>query len=139
MIFENPKLILNGQDVSEHVTNVTISTERETHDDTRFGMSTRTNAKGLKNWTTTVNLKFDRTLDDALYALFDDATPFTFTLADDAESPVSATNPQWEADGFISEYSGLERGMGEEITLSITIIPSRGGSGTHELKRKTTA
>jgi len=121
---------LNGNDLSTYVKSLTFNREREAQDDTTMGMTTHSNLPGLINWGLQVEFRADYA-DNLLCEILDTAfTAGVVALAIRASKTdaISANNPEWQAQGFITSEQILGGGVGELAKSPITIVPGGGAN-----------
>ncbi|MCG8670211.1 MAG: hypothetical protein MI867_12410 [Pseudomonadales bacterium] len=120
-VLTNAFISVDGNDISDHVSQVTLNYEAETQDDTAFGDDTRSAIGGLKSWSVSITAQQDwaaSQLDSIIFPLI--GTTVTIILRKDSGS-VSATNPNYTGTGLVVSYNPLDGAVGDLATTPITI------------------
>lgn len=126
--FDNADVTVNSVDLSDHVTNVTITAERDELEDSAMGDDWRTFLAGVANWSVTLEFNQDfaaSNVDATLWSAFNTGSNITVTILPEGGS-VGATNPSYSGSVVPSNYSPFGNSYGELATTSITWK----GSGT---------
>lgn len=135
-ILNDASLVVNGVDLSDHVTEIALTYEAETQDDTTMGDTTRSNKSGLLNWSASVTFVQDYAageVDATLFALVGQ----TFSIVIKPTSgAVSATNPSYTANATLTSYDPVSGSVGDLQTASANFVPSK-GAGSATLVRAT--
>lgn len=144
MIADNLKVVIGGTDftamTTTKVTEVDLPIDRETHDNTGFGDTTKSFELGLKNWTGSISMNADNSAggaDEVLWGLFDAGTRVAIEITEDKDVAVSASNPKWVADAFITNAPSISGSVGEKRTVTINLVPASGGVNGPNLQRIT--
>lgn len=144
MIADKVGVVIGGTDftamTTTKVTSVEISSDRETQENTGFGDSTRSQELGLKNWTATIEMNADNSsggADEVLWGMFDNGTRVALEITEDKDSAVSASNPKWVADAYITNAPSISGAVGDKRTITVNLVPASGGSNGPDLQRVT--
>lgn len=115
-VLTDASVVVNSVDLSDHVQSVTVTTTRETQDDTAMGNTARSNAPGLKVTGISVTFLQDfaaSEVDATLWTLYDAGTEHTVVVKA-TSAAVSATNPKYTLTGFISSYAPIGGTVGNQ-------------------------
>jgi len=130
IVLKNAHVSIGGNVISTDGNEVGIEESVALQPNTTFGDDTESNLPGLKDWTITVGFVQDfanTKLDSILAPLF--GTVVAFEIRADAGA-VSTSNPKWTGDGIVIDYNPLGGGsLGDTVTTSITLRPSKNGAG----------
>lgn len=136
-VLRNATITVNGTDLSDHCSSVTIEDSAEEVDVSSFGASTyREFLPGMKDATITAEFYNDfaaSSVDAVLSACYSSSTAFPVVVKADSAA-VSATNPSFTLSSRLYTYSPLAGGVGEANTVSATFR----NAGTAGLTRGTT-
>jgi len=124
VLYRDAYLSINSNDVSGYLQSLELPLSRETQDKTAMGALTRIYEAGLKTFTVTCNFHqsfVDNELDEIIFGLYDAGTTFT-TLIRPTTSAVGASNPQFSATMFISEYTPLTGNVGDHLIVPVTLV-----------------
>jgi hypothetical protein len=117
---------IDGQDLSAHVTSVTLDYSADMVEDTTFGQDTHGMRAGLLNWSISLEMNNDGdalAVEATLWPLVGDDTGFTVVLRRDKTAGVGDTNPNYTGTGVLESFSPLSGAVGEMWTTSPTIQP----------------
>ena len=117
----NAYVSINGNDISDHVTQVTIEYSSELQDNTAMGDTTRSRIGGLKDWNMSVDLHQDfasSEIDSILFPLV--GTAFTIEVKA-VNASTSSTNPKFTGTGILESYQPLNGSVGDLATTSVPI------------------
>ena len=116
-------------DLSDHVSSVEVSLEKEEIDTTNFGGDGRERAHGLRNDSFTLNFQqnYDAaSVDATLYPLYDEEGEFVVTVR--PRSAVKDTdNPEYSGTCILLSYSPMNGDVGQLSTTSVTFHAQRDG------------
>lgn len=115
---------LDGTDLSNLCSSVTINTPADEVDVTGFGAAFREFAQGLKDSTITLAMfqSFSTgETHDTLSPLHTSGDPFDVVIRPVASDAVATTNPEWTASVRLYDYSPLAAGVGEAATMDVTL------------------
>lgn len=124
-VLTNARVEINSVNLSAYVKQARLSAQVDAKEDTAMGASVHTNLPGLQNWSLQIDFKQDYAssqVDATLWPLFIAGTTFTWKVRPTTGS-ISATNPEFSATGFITEYPPVGGAVGEVHETSITIVP----------------
>lgn len=124
-VLTNARVEINSVNLSSYVRQVRLNAQVDQKEDTAMGAGVHTALPGLKNWSLQVDFKQDYAaaqVDATLWPLFDGGTTFTWKVRP-TTGAISATNPEFSATGFITEYPPLGGAVGEMHETSITVVP----------------
>lgn len=121
-VLTDASVVVDGTDISDHVTQVEVTLDRETTDKTAMGHTARANAAALKanSITATFNQDFAASeVDATLWPLYDNATDHTVVVKPTAAA-VSATNPSYTLTGFIDSYPPIGGSVGDQHQAQVS-------------------
>ena len=121
-VLKDARVEINGVNLSDHVSSVTVETPRDEVEVTAFGNTAKQYAPGLKDATITVEFFQDyaaASVDATLAPLSDSDTPFQVRVRP-TSAAVSATNPEWRMDSLLYDYNPIAGSVGEANTTSVT-------------------
>ena len=116
-------------ELSDHVSSVEVSREKEEIDITNFGGGGRERAAGLKNDSFTLNFQqnFDAaSVDATLYPIFDEEDEVTVTVRP-RSAAAAADNPEYSGTCILLSYSPMNGDVGQLSTTSVTFHAQRDG------------
>ena len=120
-VFTDARVVIDGNNMSDHVRQVTVNYSAELQDSTAMGDDTRERLGGLKDWSIDVEFNQDFAASQVDATLFP-LVGTTFTVAVRPTSgAISATNPEYTGTGILESYPPLGGGVGDLATTSITI------------------
>lgn len=121
MVLTDALVLINGEDLSEFITSVSLPYGAEMLEATTMGDTTRRNKGGMKTW----SMEFEMNqsfaageVDDVLFPLV--GTEFTVEVRPSSAAR-GAANPAYHGTGILENYSPLDNSVGELATTSITI------------------
>ncbi len=120
---------VDGVDLSDHISSVTITMEKDEIETTAFTGQGRERVHGLNNDSFELNLQQDfdaASVDDTLFPLWDQETEFV-VLVRPTSAAASATNPEYSGTCILLSYQPLAGGVGELSETSITMMVQRTG------------
>jgi predicted secreted protein len=131
-VWKTPDIVVNSQDLSDHVESLTINYGAEIIDMTASGDATRSKLAGLKDWSVNVTFKQDYAASSVDATLFDlvGAASFTITMKP-TDSAVGATNPSFSGSALLESYTPIDGSVGAGATTTVTF------QGTGTLARAT--
>lgn len=121
-VLKNAVITIDGDDMSDHVSSVTIETTRDEVDVTAFGATNREILAGLGDATITMTVFQDfasNELDQNLWPISKSDTPVEVTVKPTSDA-VSATNPEYSMMALLFNYSPIAGAVGEASTTDIT-------------------
>jgi hypothetical protein len=122
-ILTDASISINGVDLSDHGSSITLNDMREKKDITAFGATSRVYAKGLGDASLSITFFQDFAAGEVhatLQPLIGSTTPVTI-IAKPTSGAISATNPGWTMSGLLFDYSMLDGGVGEPSTLTVEL------------------
>lgn len=114
-VLRDAEVVINGVDLSDHVTSLTVNYGAELQDQTAMGDLSRRRDAGLIDWSMDVEFKQDfdsGSVDATLFALVGAASAFTITAMANKTAGVSATNPRYSGTCHIEAYPPLDGTVG---------------------------
>lgn len=109
-----------SNDLSDHISSVSISTSYDIVETTSFGNTAKTRIAGLADNSVTLEFHQDfasGSVESIIYPLL--GTAITIKVKPEATT-VSSTNPQYAFSALISEWTPLNGAVGELSTASVT-------------------
>ena len=129
IVLKDAVITIDGTDLSDHVSSVTLEDSANEVDFTGFGSDYTEVGQGLKTASVQLEVFQDfgaSSVDSVLYPLYESGGTFAVTVK--AESgTTSATNPEYSMDGRLFSYSPIAGAVGDASTTSVTI--NNGGTG----------
>lgn len=122
MVLTNAKVVVNGNDISDHVTQVTITYSATLQDSTAMGATTQQRIGGLKDWKIELELEQDYAagnLDSILFPLV--GTTFTVTV-NPVNASNSTSNPQYSGTGILESYTPVAGKVGDIAKTPVAIM-----------------
>ena len=120
-VLKNAVITVDGDDISDHVSSVTIETTRDEVDVTAFGASNRELLAGLGDATITLEVFQDfasNEIDQNMYQHSIEDSPFEVTVKP-TNAIVSATNPEYSMQALLFQYSPIAGAVGEASTTTL--------------------
>ena len=120
LVLTNPRITLDGFDVSDHCTSVRFGTVYDLVEVTQMGDIAKKMVAGLEENTLSLELQQDfgaAQLESVIYPNRGLRVNCTVRPVNDT---VSAVNPQYAFQVLISEWTPLSGGVGELATVSVT-------------------
>jgi hypothetical protein len=120
LAFTDARVELNGVDVSDWVTNVTLPQEFEALEDTAMGDTGRSRIAGLQDSTVAINFNQDfasSAIDATLAAAL--GTVIVIKVRPTSAS-IAATNPEYVGSYLANSYSPFGNGVGELATTNVS-------------------
>jgi hypothetical protein len=120
--FLNGYISVNGVNLSDHATSISVETTRAEVDVTAMGAANTVNNPGLGDATISVTFLQDfaaGSVDATLSALSSSNTPFTVEVRP-VNGARSATNPGYSMSSLMYGYSPVAGGVGDAMTVDIT-------------------
>lgn len=122
-------IVVDGTDLSDHVSAVTVNLSRDDVDTTNFGGAGRERKQGLSDdsFELTFQQDFDSgSVDSVLYPLYDSGDDFEIVVKP-FDAAVSPTNPSYTGDCILLEYSPLDGKPGDLSETKVKIPTQRNG------------
>lgn len=111
---------INSVDLSDHIASVTLSTSADAVETTAFGQDSRTRVGGLKDNSVTFDFHQDFDASEVEATIYPLIGTSTAVRIKPTNAAVSATNPQYEFDALVTEWTPLNGAVGELATASVT-------------------
>lgn len=127
MVLTDAYVSIDGNDVSDHVKQVSINYSADIQDSTAMGDGSHTRMGGLKDWSLNVDFYQDyaaSNLDSILFPLV--GTNFTVIVRPVESTVVGTGNPNYTGTAILESYNPINGSVGDIATTSVTIP----GSGT---------
>lgn len=121
-VLKDAVITVDGDDISDHVSSVTIETSRDEVDVTAFGAANREILAGLGDATITLEVFQDfasNEIDQNLFVHSIEDEPFEVTVRP-TDAVVSATNPEYSMQALLFSYSPISGAVGEASTTTLT-------------------
>lgn len=141
LVYRDAYLSINSVVLSAFVQELTLNYESETVDDTTMGANTRSSRGALKNWSVSATLLQDfaaSQVDATLFPLVGTTFPIEIRPTSAA---VGTANPKYTANAMLSSYTPMTGTVGDMLSITIELVPSKGASGgvtAADLARATT-
>jgi len=116
-------------ELSDHVSSVEVSLEKDEIDTTNFGGDGRERAHGLKNDSFTLNFHQNysaSSVDATLYPIWDEEKEVTVVVRP-RSSAVGIDNPQYSGTCILLSYSPMSGDVGQLSSTSVTFHSQRDG------------
>lgn len=113
--FKNARVEVNGTVISDHVSEVSIETERDEVDVTAMGANNKVQIAGLGDATVNATIFQDwavGSIDSILFPLSVSNTPFTVKVRPDAGA-ITTSNPEYVLTCLMFTYSPVDGSVGE--------------------------
>jgi hypothetical protein len=120
-VLKTPVITVDGDDISDHVSEVTIETERDEVDVTAFGASNKEILAGLGDATITMQVFQDfasNEIDQNMYQHSIEDSPFEVTVKP-TSAATSATNPEYRMQAMLFNYNPIAGAVGEASTTTL--------------------
>src|SRR6266498_1738516 len=120
--FNNAKVIVNGVDLSDHCTSVTVETTRDEVDVTAMGASQKVVTPGLGDATISATFLQDYaagSVDATLQGLSTTSTPFTVEVRP-VNAARSTTNPAYTLSALMYGYPPIGGSVGDALTIDVS-------------------
>ena len=120
LVLNNAYIVFGTNDLSDHISNVSLQTSYDIVETTSFGNTAKTRVAGLQDNSVTFEFHQDfatSSVEQVIYPLL--GTAVTCTVKP-VNGTVSATNPSYTFSVLISEWTPLNGGVGELATASVT-------------------
>jgi hypothetical protein len=129
VVLKDCYLVINGTDLSDHVSAVTLTLSKDAVETTSFSGGGRERVAGLKDDQLELTFQSDyaaASVDAVLYPLYDNETEFDVEVRP-TSSAVSATNPKYTATCVLFEYAPLDGKVGDLAETKVKIPTQRTG------------
>lgn len=120
LVLNNAYIVFGTNDLSDHISNISISTSYDIVETTSFGDTAKKRVAGLADNSVTFEFHQDfatSSVEQVIYPLL--GTAVTCTVKP-VNTTIGATNPQYSFSVLVSEWTPLNGGVGELATASVT-------------------
>lgn len=120
LVLTNAYVTVNGVNLSDHITSVTLNSPVDVVETTAFGSTARTRVAGLADNAVTLEFQQDyasASVEATIYPLV--GTTTTVVIKPNGGT-TSATNPSYTFTALVSEWVPLNGAVGELATASVT-------------------
>jgi len=120
---------VNNVELSDHVSSVEVSLEKDEIDTTNFSGDGRERAHGLKNDSFTLNFQQNysaASVDATLYPIWDEESEVTVKVRP-RSSATGSDNPEYSGTCILLSYSPMAGDVGQLSTTSVTFHAQRDG------------
>lgn len=121
VVLNNCSITLDEVDYSGQNTNAAISMSAEALDATAMGANTKKNIGGIKDWSMSFEFVADESTVGSLFDKVGTVIPVAVRASAEA---VGATNPSYEGNGLITEFSPLDGTVGDLQKVTLTVVAS---------------
>jgi hypothetical protein len=135
IVLKDASIVVDGTDLSDHCSSVTIEDSANEVDFTGFGSDYSVTGQGLKTASVQLEVFQDHaaaSVDSVLSAVYESGGTFPVVVKPTTDA-VSATNPSYTMTGRLFTYSPLQGAVGDANTVSVAI----NNAGTAGLVRGT--
>lgn len=122
VVLKDARIEVNGVNMSQWVSEVSIETSRDEVDVTAFGAVNKEILAGLGDATITMTVFQDfaaAAVDATLWPLASANTPFTVKVRP-TSGAISATNPEYSMSALLFDYAPLAGAVGEASSTEVT-------------------
>src|SRR5215471_579422 len=122
-VLKNPILTINGVDLSDHCSHVTIDSTFDSVDVTTFGSVYKQVLQGMGDGRMTFSFFQDfaaGSVDATLWALSQSGATFPVTVKP-TNAAVSTTNPRYDMTGVLLSYNPIDGDVGAASTTDVEI------------------
>ena len=122
LVLTNPRVVLDGQDLSDHITSLSINTNYDLVEVTQIGDIAKKMVAGLEENTVTFEFQQDFGIaasggvDAVIYP--NRGLKIGCTVRP-VNAAISATNPEYQFEVIVSQWSPLSGGVGELATTQV--------------------
>jgi hypothetical protein len=120
-VIKTPVITVDGDDVSDHVSSVTIETSRDEVDVTAFGATNKEILAGLGDATIAMTVFQDfasNEIDQNFFQHSIENDPFEVTVKP-TSAAVGATNPEYSMMALMFSYNPIDGAVGEASTTEV--------------------
>lgn len=121
IVLTDAKVVIGGVNLSDHITNVSLSTSDDVVETSSFGTTARTRVAGLADNSVTFEFQQDyaaSSVEATVYPLL--GTTTTVVVTPTSATGGTATNPSYTFSALVSEWQPLSGAVGELATASVT-------------------
>ena len=119
LVLTNPRVILDGFDISDHCTSVGFGTVYDLVEVTQMGDIAKKMVAGLEENTLSLELQQDFGVSQLESVIYPNRGLRVNCTVRPVNAPVSATNPQYSFQVLISEWSPLSASVGTLATTTV--------------------
>jgi hypothetical protein len=120
LVLTNAYVSINGVNLSDHITSITLNTTEDVIDTTAFGNTARTRVAGLLDNSVTIEFQQDYAASNVEATIYPLVGSTTALIINPNSSTTSATNPRYSFTALVSEWQPLNGAVGELATASVT-------------------
>lgn len=120
LVLTNAYVSINGVNLSDHITSITLNTTEDVIDTTAFGNTARTRVAGLLDNSVTIEFQQDYAASNVEATIYPLVGSTTALIVNPNSSTTSATNPRYSFTALVSEWQPLNGAVGELATASVT-------------------
>lgn len=122
IVLTDAKIVIGGVNLSDHITNISLSTSDDVIDTSAFGVgAARTRVAGLADNSVTLEMQQDfaaSNVEATIYPML--GTTQTVVVTPTSATGGTATNPSYTFLALVSEWQPLSGAVGELATASVT-------------------
>jgi hypothetical protein len=122
VVLTNPRVILDGVNLSDHITSLSINTNYDLVEVTQIGDIAKKMVAGLEENTVTFEFQqdFDIALNGGVDAVIYPNRGLKIACSvRPTNAAISATNPEYQFEVIVSQWSPLSGGVGELATTQV--------------------
>ena len=120
LVLTNAYVTVNGVNLSDHITSITINSPQDVVETTAFGSTARTRVAGLADNSVTLEFQQDYATSSVEATIYPLLGSTTTVVVKPNGSTTSATNPSYTFSALVSEWTPLNGAVGELATASVT-------------------
>ncbi len=120
LVLTNAYVSINGVNLSDHITSITLNTTEDVIDTTAFGNTARTRVAGLLDNSVVSEFQQDYATSNVEATIYPLVGSTTALIVNPNSSTTSATNPRYSFTALVSEWQPLNGAVGELATASVT-------------------
>ncbi len=113
LVFDDASVVIDGNDISDHVKSVSMPTGVEELDETAMGNNTRINKGGLETYSIEIEIFQDFASGNIDAILWPLRGTTVVIVIKPTSAVVSATNPTYTATVLVSSYTPLDGSVGD--------------------------
>ena len=119
LVLTNPKIVVDGFDLSDHCTSVTLGTVYDLFETTQMGDIAKKFVAGLEENTLSLELQQDFGVSQLESVIYPNRGLLVNCTVRPVNTTVSAVNPQYAFQVLISEWTPLSGSVGELATATV--------------------
>lgn len=125
IVLKDASVVVGGNDISDHVSSVTLTYEADAVEKTAMGDDTHNNIGGtLKNWSLEAELHSDYAVAELDSILFPLVGTEVSVVVKATSAAVGASNPSYTGQGIVTSYPPLGGSVGDLATGSLSVAPA---------------